>query len=379
MKILHFMPQYPGKDGTSAFCSGLCPALNRIEADSSWVASVRNDRRPVPKGMGVLWYPKGRSRNPFHVPAELLSDLRERKHGFDGVILHGNYNPRAAILGRKLKEMGIPYIFMPHDPYVKELRNHHRWRKILYWHLFEKKLIAGAREIQLLDDRHARPLRELGCQGPTFVIPNGCDPAMSDDLPAETRIPGSGDEIRFLFLGRMDRNQKGLDLLIRGFARFVKNRRDPDPVCRLILTGNDWEDRGFLEKLATAEGVAGATTFTGRRPEPSVAIAAEADVAVLTSRFEGFGLGIVESMLAARPVLVSEVAGVAPHVLAAAGGWTVEPTVEAIAAAFPKVLEQRDRWAGMGTNNREYVLRHLTWDQVAEVSAAHYERIFGNS
>ena len=45
------------------------------------------------------------------------------------------------------------------------------------------------------------------------------------------------------------------------------------------------------------------------------------DLFVLPSRFEGFGLSALEAMLAARPVLVSDVAGLAPHIRERTPGW----------------------------------------------------------
>ena len=58
MKVLQFMPQFPGKDGTSAYCAGLCPELNRLESDSSAVVSLRTDGRDGPENVDVKVYPQ---------------------------------------------------------------------------------------------------------------------------------------------------------------------------------------------------------------------------------------------------------------------------------------------------------------------------------
>jgi glycosyltransferase involved in cell wall biosynthesis len=378
MRIAQFLAQYPGRDGTSAYGTGLAAAMHRRWPGTCPILSYRTDGREAPAGVEVLCHPR-RGKNPFGVPAGLAQDLLANRHQLDGVVLHGTYNPPNAGLARALRRAGIPYLFMPHDPYVRELRDHHPLRKAVYWRLFEKPLIEGARAVQLLDATHEAPLRELGCRVPVFSIPNGCDPAMLDALdPENTRRPGAVEgETKLLYLGRMDRNHKGLDLLLDGFARFCAADPAAAAGLRLVLTGNDWSDRAALESMTAALGITGRVTFTGARREASIQLHSEADLVVLPSRFDGFGLTIVEAMLAARPVLVSRRAGVASHVELAGGGFLMDPTPESIQAALAAAMSRRSGWADLGEMNRDYVLHQLTWDQVAARTMAEYQRLFG--
>jgi glycosyltransferase involved in cell wall biosynthesis len=306
--MLHFLPHYPGRDGTSSFCTGLATALNRIAPESCLVVSARRDERPAPPGVPVIRYPVSRG-GPFAVAPEFLRDLRENRHQVDVVMLHGTYNPPMATLGKQLRTFGIPYVFIPHDPYVRELTRHHVVRKAIYWQIFEKPLIEGALAVQLLDASHQEPLRKRGCQVPVFVVPNGCDPEVLKQPVTSSRVPGKEAEIQVLYLGRMDRNHKGLDLLLKGFALLLRDAEESRNGLRLVLTGNDWEDRPALERLAKSLGISDRVNFTGPRRESSHQIHSEADLVVLPSRFDGFGLTIIEAMLAARPVLVSSRAG----------------------------------------------------------------------
>jgi glycosyltransferase involved in cell wall biosynthesis len=170
----------------------------------------------------------------------------------------------------------------------------------------------------------------------------------------------------------MDRNHKGLDLLIRAFGEVVKRH----PV-ELWLIGNDWHDRAYLESLAGELGLQNQVFFKGRRPEPSIQLQAEADLCVLASRFDGFGLTVVEAMLAARPVLVSKEAGVASHVAAARGGWIVEPTVEGLVEGLETAIRAKKEWPETGDRGHQYVMNCLTWEQVARATYADYRRFFG--
>jgi glycosyltransferase involved in cell wall biosynthesis len=373
MRVAHYMPHYPGRDGSAAFCRGLSRAMNRIVPGSCPIITLRPGGTEPGPDEELLHYSWQGSWNRFRLPPAMLDDLATNRHRLDGMVLHGTYNPPMAALGRHLRKIGMPYLFIPHDPYVPELTRHHRWRKLAYWHAFEKPLIEGARVVQVLDASHERYLRERGCRVPVVAIPNGCEPEMLAEIPATARIPGAGEDVRILYFGRMDRNHKGLDLLLEAFARALRDDPEASGKVTLVMTGNDWTDRGWLELAARRLGLAGRVEFTGRREEGAMKIVAEADLVVLPSRFDGFGLCVVEAMLAARPVLVSRRAGVASHVAAAGAGWVVDPDVASISRGLCQALRCRDQWPAKGLAGQRHVLEKLTWDQVARTTLRAYE------
>jgi len=373
LRVAQFVPHYPSVEGITAYCRGLSKEMNLISPGSCPVITLRTDLKNLSGDEELLHYPHS-SVNPMSLPAELIRDLEDNVHELDGVVLHGAYHPKLGMLRRHLTRIGIPYIFVPHDPYVGELMRHHAIRKWVFWHFFEKHTIREAVAVQLLAAEHEGPLRGLGFEVPTEVIPNGCELETLMEIPDLVRVPGKGKRIRIQFIGRMDRNHKGLDLLIEAFGDFVKKGGFDD--VDLILTGNDWEDRKELENLSIRLGLEGRVIFTGPRPEHSLVIHSEADVVILPSRFDGFGLCIVEAMLAARPVLVSKRAGVSSHVAEAGGGWLLEPTVPGIKSALIEACQAREKWPEMGAANRDYVISHLTWKQAAEKTLAMYRRHF---
>lgn len=371
-RVAHFLAHYPSNEGTSSFCRGLSGALNRLCPGSCKIISFR----PGEAAEEVLSYPRSAGAGPFMLPEELRHDLLQNKHGLNGLVLHGTYNPLTVAMKRLADRAGIPYIFIPHDPYPPALRRHHPVRKWVFWHLFEKRMIEGARALQLLDSSHEAYLRQLGCKVPVEVIPNGCSPQNLGLLPADAKVPGSGSPLRLLFLGRIDRNHKGLDLLIEGFARWQGACLAGEPAVELVITGKDWGDRAALEQRVRRLGMEGKIVFTGERPEPAMHILSEADLVVLCSRFDGFGLCIVEAMLAGRPVLVSSQAGVSSHVRAAGAGWLVEPEVASISRGLAAAVAARAEWEETGRKGRAYVLGNLTWEQAAAKSMAVYRRYF---
>ena len=377
MRVAHILSYYPGQEGLTSFCRGLGTAFKDLEDIEAPIITFRHrpSKFKEPEdGPVLLKYPH-RHRHPFDLSQSFLDELDSGKLKLDGSVLHGTYSPQVFALARALRRRGIPYIFMPHDPYVKKLRRHHAFRKFVYWHLCEKWVIKNAVAVQLLSASHEEPLRELGCHTPVYTLANGCDPDDLKYVADDARVPGQSEDFVIQYLGRMDRNHKGLDLLIRGYAGFL-SEIPADAQVMLVLSGNDWVDRGYLEALSLNLGLAGRIQFTGRLADHSITVHSRADLSVLCSRFDGFGLTIVEALLAARPVLVSSEAGVARYVTEAEAGFVVEPDEHCIQEGLLSAWRAKADLKAMGERGQDFVINNLTWSMVARRSAEIYERVF---
>jgi glycosyltransferase involved in cell wall biosynthesis len=80
-------------------------------------------------------------------------------------------------------------------------------------------------------------------------------------------------------------------------------------------------------------------------------------------------------MLAGRVLIISEVAGLAPHVAASGCGIVVAPTVKGIQSGMQQLLERRDQWSAMGLRGRDYALKRLDWSVIAQESLEQYRSI----
>jgi len=281
-------------------------------------------------------------------------------------VLNGMFHPRVYAIARMLEKRGIDYINAPHDPYAPAIfskRAHLKWP---YWYLRERPMLRRARAVQVLDDRHARFLKNLGVCTPVISTCNGFAP---EDLGPEDALRWSpaSDPPKLLFLGRLDAFNKGLDLLIEAVLGL-----DPRDGAKLTLQGPDWGDAARLKSFPGASAVTFAPPDYSRRPWQ---IIADHDVFCLTSRFEGFGLSALEAMLAARVLIVPDVAGIAPHVRAAGCGVVIEPNVDAIRAGLNQLLSQRSRWKEMGMAGREYAQKNLEWSRIARQAVEDYRKI----
>ena len=112
--------------------------------------------------------------------------------------------------------------------------------------------------------------------------------------------PSTGQSKKFLAIGRFSHQHKGFDLLITAFANFAKNDRDwtlnivgegpEEKMLRQLIAEHHLENRVFIHP------------FTNNIQ----AYYSEAQVYVLSSRWEGFGLVLVEAMAHGLPVVSSD-------------------------------------------------------------------------
>jgi glycosyltransferase involved in cell wall biosynthesis len=74
-------------------------------------------------------------------------------------------------------------------------------------------------------------------------------------------------------------------------------------------------------------------------------------------------------------VLISTVAGLAPHIEACDAGTVVEPTVAGIRSGLRALFDRRDEWQTLGLGGRDYALQRLRWESIAEAALAFYTEI----
>jgi glycosyltransferase involved in cell wall biosynthesis len=317
-------------------------------------------------GYDICVFPAANTHPSMKLSPDLISYVQGTIQPDDRVILNGIFHRSVAALARLLKRQAIPYIVAPHDPYHPAIFQKNKLLKTVYWWLQEAPMLRSAWGVQILDERHQQYLRARRIKTRTIALPNGFDSA--DVVPESSLEWRSSGIPRIYFLGRFDTYNKGLDLLVAAIAQVLKVR----PV-QLTLQGPEWGDREALKAQVQALGIQDHVTFLEPDYQNSpAALALQYDIFTVPSRFEGFSLSALEAMLAGRVIVISEVAGLAPHVEASASGRVVQPTVDSIMTALHQLLDCRDRWPDMGRSGRNYALNELQWKKIAQVALVGY-------
>jgi glycosyltransferase involved in cell wall biosynthesis len=177
-------------------------------------------------------------------------------------------------------------------------------------------------------------------------------------LPADARV--------LLAVARLER-QKGVDVALRALAAV----RRSEPRAVLVVLG-EGPERGALEALARELGVADAVFLPGRVGDVAALLAAS-DLLVHPARWEGFGLGPLEAMLAGKPVVASRVSSLPELVADGATGRLVPPDdPDALAGAVCDLLADAPLRARLGEAGRERARVEFSVARMADRTLAAY-------
>jgi glycogen(starch) synthase len=209
------------------------------------------------------------------------------------------------------------------------------------------------------------------------IIPNGIDPrkynASVDRSAVRGRYGVSPHEKLVLCVGRLV-PQKGIEYLI-GAVPMIAQRC---PETKLIIVGEGWL-RGHLERVARSTGHQWRITFTGWIPDHELtALLNSADVLVVPSIYEPFGIVALEGMAAGIPVVASNLGGLAEiveHDRTGILAYSRNP--DSIAWAIDRVLSDRGHSEWLVQNAREMVQKTYSWEAIAMRTAEVYEEVVG--
>jgi glycosyltransferase involved in cell wall biosynthesis len=229
---------------------------------------------------------------------------------------------------------------------------HHGWRKSIARILYQDSALKGVKCFHTTAESEAESLYRLGFRRPTAVIPWGIE-VPRQDPPGTISRSRIGSRRTALYLSRFH-PIKGLDLLLRAWSVVEKNF----PQWDLMLAGYD--ENGYriqLQALARSLGISQRVLFCGPllRDEKEAAFA-DAEIFLLPSRSENFGLAVGEALARGLPVITTT--GTPWSSIADWGcGWYVEPNVPAITQGLVAALAQpTSKLRQMGERGRELVL-----------------------
>ncbi|MBU3665177.1 MAG: glycosyltransferase [Chthoniobacterales bacterium] len=293
-----------------------------------------------------------------------LGDLLGR-NGLRPDILHDHgiwlrCNHEACILAAK---SGIPRIVSPRGMLEPWSLRHRRWKKRFAWWIYQRRDLAKAAVLHATADAEAAQFRRLGLRNPAKIIPNGID------LPDARGASRASDRKRkALFLGRIHR-KKGLPLLVEAWA-------DLQPAGWMMSVVGPDEDQHASEvkELLRRNGIADSWEFMGEADNREKwSRYAEADLFILPSHSENFGMVVGEALAAGVPVITTKGCpweGLRSHQC----GWWVEATVGDLTAALREACALPvDALSAMGQRGRRWMESEFGWNKIAAEMAELYE------
>ena len=282
---------------------------------------------------------------------------------------HGVWLPRNGIAAHVASRQGIPLVVSTRGMLEPWALAYGRWRKKLAWHFYQKRWLKRAEAFHATSRSEFQQIRMLGLQQFVEVVPNGTRlPDLDDQRDRET-----GSEPRkLLFLSRIH-PKKGLLNLVKAMEIL-----SPDG-WQVIVAGYD-EGGHHLEVESAVEeaGLKSLFRFVGPvGDEEKWQLYREADLFVLPSHSENFGIVVAEALASAVPVITTK--GTPWQDLETHRcGWWVEDSLEGLVRAMREALNSsRDELKRLGRNGRELAEKRYSWQAVATDMVALYQRVLG--
>jgi D-inositol-3-phosphate glycosyltransferase len=230
------------------------------------------------------------------------------------------------------------------------------------------------------EQEHMRSL--VSKKGKIKIIPCGTDInrfGAIDKAKARESLGFERDAKIVFYVGRFDQ-RKGIETLVRAVDRSIF--RD-DPNLKLVIGGgsrpgqSDGIERDRIEAIAQELGLSDKTIFPGRIGDDLLSLYyAAADVCVVPSHYEPFGLVAIEAMASYTPVVASDVGGLQFTVVSEETGLLAPPKdVDAFAKAIDRLLSD-EQWRNyLGSNARKRVENKFSWQGVASQLGSLYEQL----
>jgi glycosyltransferase involved in cell wall biosynthesis len=371
-KILHVIPSVGlQRGGPSVLMHTMARALSQAGMDVHVATTDDNgpDRLRVPHGVpqhedgATFWYfPRQTRFYAFSWP--LTRWLAQHVREFDLVHIHALFSYAALPAAWLAHHAGVPYIVRPLGTLNRwGIENRRPWLKKLSFRVLESRILANAAGIHYTSEQELVEARELGVSANPLIIPNAVE------LPAREARPRRHNCKVILFLSRFDR-KKGIDLLFEAFARVRKEC--PDAVLMLAGTG-DPECVANLKYNAARVGIASDVIWAGfLTGEDKWAALSDADVFVLPSYSENFGISLVEALASGCPVVLSDQVGIHREISDAGAGLVTPCRVEELAKAILTVLTDAALRRRMSENGVRLAKQQFSLDAVSRKLAETY-------
>lgn len=311
----------------------------------------------------------------------------QTKEGIHYPLVHTNYW-MSGWVGLQLKQQhniqlihtyhslgAVKYQAVAHHPAIAETRLD-----------VERQILEQADTVVATSPQEEEHLRALVSRfGSIQVIPCGTDISNFHPIPqgeARALLGFPGDRPIVLYVGRFD-SRKGIETLVRAMAQLPKQ----SPLPQLVVVGGSHADRTDgqefvrIAKLVQELGLSHQTQFIGQVGHDRLPLYyTAADVCVIPSHYEPFGLVAIEAMACGTPVVASNVGGLKFTVLPEETGLLVPPQdVNAFAGAIGRILENADWAKKLRGQASVRVQQNFSWSGVAIQLSDLYRRLLAQS
>lgn len=297
----------------------------------------------------------------------LAKALKKNIPYFDVVHIHSLFQFSTLAASYYCRKFNKPYMIRPLGQLDPFLLQRHSFYKRINLMLFDRKNLEEAWAVHFTTGEEKYLADKLNLNIRSRIVSLGVNCNDFTNLPEygifRSKYPALKNKKVILFLSRIN-FKKGLDILIKAFARLKGERND---LC-LVIAGPDNEGYGAkVKKWLNKEGVLNSTVFVGMLlGEDKLAAFRDSDIFVLPSYSENFGIAAVEAMACGVPTVISNKVGIYREVQENNAGVVVECNETSLYLGIRSVLDNDKLREELSLSGKKMAQEHYNIDKVAD-------------
>lgn len=395
MRILQIVPSISLiYGGPSQMVLGLAPALSRQGIKVTVITTNSNGdtgqtpldvplNQPIEKDGYQIIYFKCALFRRYKFSVDLFRWLNAHANEFDLAHIHALFSPVSSIAATICRRQKLPYILRPLgtlDP--ADLQKKQRLKK-LYAAVLESPNLANAAAVHFTSEQEAEVSQRFGQVTKDLILPLGVADLeekydeiihyeRKKEILREYNIPENIPLI--LFMSRID-PKKGLNLLIPALEKLLSEKLN----FHFVLAGTNPQNINYerkIQKQIENSILKKYTTITGFvTGEFKSVLLQAADLFVLPSYYENFGIAVAEAMVVGTPVAISDQVHICDEVRNSKSGWVCELNIQALTNVLREALNKPEERQYRGLQAQQYALQHYSWDAIASQIITKYRDI----
>jgi glycosyltransferase involved in cell wall biosynthesis len=374
MKILQIVPSISlVYGGPSQMVLGLSSALVKAGvaitiATTDSNGDVGQAPLDVPLGVPVaqngyeIYYFRCSPFRRYKFSIELLQWLYKNARTYELAHIHALFSPVSSCSAAIARSQQLPYILRPLGTLDPADLQKKRQLKRLYAAVLERPNLAGAAAIHFTSEQEAKTSERFNTVNRDVVLPLGVSlpPSASNSIHEKYGIPKNKPIL--LFMSRID-PKKGLDLLLPALENLESE-------LQLVVAGGNPQDPGYeatIRDRIQHSSLKDKTSIVGFvTGSEKTALLEAADLFVLPSYYENFGIAVAEAMSVGTPVVISDQVHIWQDIERSHSGWIAQCNIASLTQVLKEALANRTEQLQRGKNAQIFALENYSWDAIAQ-------------